>query len=190
MTRRARILALAVSVVLAWSASSAPARRVEIVATGVPRPLQLALDRAGALVILSPGAAGDSAAEIFRVTLEGPFPVDLARAPRVRIPFAAGPRKAALGSLAIDPESGALFLGEENGKKLQKMAAEGYLSTESNIFAFSPKMSYAPKAWVDADTDFWAPKPKAAAKAAAAEGAAKPAAPAKKEAAKAPKKQQ
>ncbi len=81
-------------------------------------------------------------------------------------------------------------LGEENGKKLQKMAAEGYLSTESNIFAFSPKMSYPPKAWVDADPDFWAPKPKAAAKAAAAEGAAKPAAPAKKEAAKAPKKQQ
>jgi hypothetical protein len=81
-------------------------------------------------------------------------------------------------------------LGEENGKKLQKMATEGYLSTESNIFAFSPKMSYPPKAWVDADPDFWAPKPKAAAKAAAAEGAAKPAAPAKKEAAKAPKKQQ
>ncbi len=81
-------------------------------------------------------------------------------------------------------------LGEENGKKLQKMAAEGYLSTESNLFAFSPKMSYPPKAWVDADPDFWAPKPKAAAKAAAAEGAAKPAAPAKKEAAKAPKKQQ
>ncbi len=81
-------------------------------------------------------------------------------------------------------------LGEENGKKLQKMAAEGYLSTESNIFAFSPKMSYAPKAWVDADPDFWAPKPKAAAKAAAAGGETKPAAPAKKEAAKAPKKQQ
>ncbi len=62
-------------------------------------------------------------------------------------------------------------LGEENGKKVQKIAAEGYLSTESNIFAFSPKMSYPPKAWVDADPDFWTPKSKAKA-AANKEGAA------------------
>ena len=128
MTRRARVLALAASTVLVWSAPSAPERRVEIVATGVPRPLQLALDREGALVILSPGDAGDSAGEIFRVGLEGAFPVDLARAPSVRIPFAAGPRKAVLGSLAIDPDSGALFLGEENGTRIYRLSSGSTLT--------------------------------------------------------------
>jgi hypothetical protein len=81
-------------------------------------------------------------------------------------------------------------MGEEAVARRRQFAREGIALADSNIFAFSPKMSYAPKAWVDADPDFWAPKPKAAAKAAAAEGEAKPAAPAKKEAAKAPKKQQ
>ncbi len=85
--------------------------------------------------------------------------------------------------------------GEEGVKKLQKLVAEGYLSTESNIYAFSPKMSYVSKEFAAGDPDFWTPKPKAAAK--PAEGAPtekketkKPTAPPKKNAAKkAPTKQ-
>ena len=85
--------------------------------------------------------------------------------------------------------------GEDGVKKLQKLAGDGYLTIESNIYAFSPKMSYVSKEIAAGDPDFWTPKPKAAAK--PAEGASaekkettKPAAPPKKDAAKkAPTKQ-
>jgi hypothetical protein len=79
--------------------------------------------------------------------------------------------------------------GEDGVKKLQKLAADGYLTIESNIYAFSPKMSYVSKELAAGDPDFWTPKPKAAAK--PAEGASaekketkKPTAPPKKDAAK------
>lgn len=48
--------------------------------------------------------------------------------------------------------------GEENMKRLQKLAAEGYLGTETNIYALSPKMSYVPEEWAAADPEFWRPK--------------------------------
>lgn len=79
--------------------------------------------------------------------------------------------------------------GEENSKRLQVLAGQGYLSAESNIYAFSPKMSYVSKEFAAGDPDFWTPKLKAAAK--PAEGASaekketkKPTAPPKKDAAK------
>lgn len=53
--------------------------------------------------------------------------------------------------------------GEEGQKSLTRMAADGYASVEQNFFAVSPKMSYPPKAWVDKDPAFWAPKPEASA---------------------------
>jgi hypothetical protein len=46
------------------------------------------------------------------------------------------------------------------------------VSSENVLFAFSPKMSYPSKRFVDADPDFWSPKPAAAAP---AKAAAKPA---------------
>ena len=54
---------------------------LEVVATGVPRPLQLALD-GQTLIIVSPGARGDVAGELYRVDLRGELPVDLSRQPR------------------------------------------------------------------------------------------------------------
>ena len=39
-------------------AEVAPGLRVDVVATGVPRPIQLALDPRGRLVVLSSGASG------------------------------------------------------------------------------------------------------------------------------------
>jgi hypothetical protein len=62
--------------------------------------------------------------------------------------------------------------GEENQKKLTKMATDGYIAIESSIFAFDPKMSYPAKDFAAADPEFWNPKPSAMGK---------------KEAAKAPK---
>jgi hypothetical protein len=127
MLPRARALALAGTVLLAWAPAAGPERRVELVATGVPRPLQLAFDRDGALVVLSPGEDGASAGEIFRVAVRGELPVNLARAPRLRIPYPPGPRKAALGSLALEPTSGDLVLGEENGTRVYRIGGASML---------------------------------------------------------------
>jgi hypothetical protein len=103
------------------AADVAPGFRVDVVATGVPRPIQLALDAHGRLVVLSPGWFGDAAGEIYRLDLRGSLPVDAARLPRVVIPFPDEPRKAVFGSLALDPRSGDVFLGEENGNRIYRL---------------------------------------------------------------------
>ena len=53
-------------------------------------------------------------------------------------------------------------LGEEGRKAIADFAMQGQESSELQLFAFSPKMSYVGKDWVDADPAFWAPKPAAA----------------------------
>ncbi len=117
------LAALLTGLLIGRNAGSAqPAPRLELLATGVPRPLQLVFD-AGSLVVLSPGR-GDSAGEIYRVDLGGPLPVDLSRQPRISIPFA-GSRLAALGSLAVDPLTRDLFLGEENGGAIYRLTRQG-----------------------------------------------------------------
>ncbi len=98
--------------------------RVEIVVTGIPRPIQLALDDQGMLVVLGQGWRGDAAGELYRIDSRGPLPVDVAKRPRVVIPFASEPRKMALGSLAVDPRSGDLYLGEENGNRIYRLGAD------------------------------------------------------------------
>jgi len=95
--------------------------RVEVVVTGIPRPIQLGLDAHGVLVVLGHGWRGDAAAEIYRIDLRGSTPVDATRAPRVVIPFAGEPRKTAFGSLAVDPRSEDIFLGEENGNRIYRL---------------------------------------------------------------------
>ena len=49
--------------------------------------------------------------------------------------------------------------GEETQKKMAKMSADGYISVETNIYAFDPKMSYPAKDFAAADPEFWNPKP-------------------------------
>jgi hypothetical protein len=71
--------------------------------------------------VLSAGAFGAAAGEIYRLDLRGPLPIDAARMPRVVIPFAGEIRKAVLGSLAVDPRTGILFLGEENGNRIYRL---------------------------------------------------------------------
>lgn len=111
------VLALA-----AWPRAVISRPSVDVVATGVPRPLQLVID-GRTLVILSPGARGDTAGEIYRVDLAGELPVDLSRQPRVRIPFPDS-RMATLGSLALHPQTRELFLGEENGTRVYRLSDE------------------------------------------------------------------
>ncbi len=119
---------LAAALVLAGAAAppaSSPVD-VEVVATGVPRPLQLALDRR-TLVVLGPGARGDSAGEIYRIDLDRALPVDVSQRPRVRVPFLDG-RLATLGSLALEPGSRDLFVGEENGSRVYRLDGDERLT--------------------------------------------------------------
>jgi hypothetical protein len=115
---------LAVSPQPTAGADVSPGLRVDVVATGIPRPIQLAFDTHGGLVVLSPGWRGDAAAEIYRVDVHEALPVDAARAPRVVIPFAEELRKAVFGSLALEPRTGDLFLGEENGNRIYRLGAD------------------------------------------------------------------
>jgi hypothetical protein len=106
----------------------APGLKAEIVVTHIPRPIQLALGPARSLVVLSHGQIGDAAAEIVTVDLNQRLPADGVRLPRVVVPFAEDPRKAVLGSLALDPRTGDLILGEENGNRIYRLTREGRLS--------------------------------------------------------------
>ena len=72
-------------------------------------------------------------------------------------------------------------LGADGQKTLADLNSQDLVGTETQIFAFSPKMSYVSKEWVASEPAFWAPKPAPAAKSAAM-SAEKPAA--KKEAKK------
>lgn len=48
-------------------------------------------------------------------------------------------------------------MGEEGMKKLEEVSAAAIESSETNIFALNPNMSYVPTEWLKAD-DFWKPK--------------------------------
>ncbi len=58
-------------------------------------------------------------------------------------------------------------VGDEGRKKMTANSSAATMSAETLIFAVNPKMSYPSKEYVAADPDFWAPKTKPAAKAAA-----------------------
>ncbi len=64
-------------------------------------------------------------------------------------------------------------LGKDGKKMVEEFDREGLAASEVNLYAISPKMSYAPQEWAAADPEFWAPKPKTAAKPAAKKEAAK-----------------
>ncbi|HEY7543065.1 MAG TPA: hypothetical protein VIF11_23200 [Methylomirabilota bacterium] len=99
--------------------------QIEPVATGLLRPLQLLWD-GRALIVLSYSARGDSAGELHRIPIDSAAPVDLTQKPS-RIPFR-GADGTTLGSLARDPQSGALFVGEENGTRVWRLGADERLS--------------------------------------------------------------
>jgi sugar lactone lactonase YvrE len=89
--------------------------------------VQIAVDASTHLVVLSHGWRGDAAAELFHLDLAA-LPLDASRSPRMIIPFSEGPRKIAFGSLALDPRSGDLFMGEENGNRVYRLSARGRLT--------------------------------------------------------------
>jgi hypothetical protein len=97
---------------------------LEVVAAGIPRPLQIATD-GPTLVVLAAGAGGDVAGELYRVAVGGARPEALDRHRRA-LSFG-DPGPASLGSLAVRPGTGELFLGEENGRRIWRLDAAGRL---------------------------------------------------------------
>ncbi len=55
-------------------------------------------------------------------------------------------------------------LGDDNRQRIDKMRAEGVMSVDTALYAFDPKMSYAPPEFAKADP-FWSVKTKTVAKA-------------------------
>ena len=54
-------------------------------------------------------------------------------------------------------------MGEDGMKKFSELLAVAIETSQRNLFAFTPSMSYPPDEWIKADPDFWKPKPHAAA---------------------------
>jgi len=50
-------------------------------------------------------------------------------------------------------------LGPEGLKKLETLEASCVVTRTNNLFRIAPKMSYPPPALVQAEPDFWTPKP-------------------------------
>jgi hypothetical protein len=103
-----------------------PGVTAELVVTEIGRPIQLAFDPAGRLLVLGHGRRGAAAGEIHRFDVTGALPIDAEHAPRVLIPFSEA-RKPTLGSLAVDARTGDLYLGEENGNRVYRLATESRL---------------------------------------------------------------
>lgn len=57
-------------------------------------------------------------------------------------------------------------MGEDGMKKLAELSAAAIESSQTNLFAFNPRMSYPADEWVKADPDFWKAKAAAAPEAA------------------------
>jgi hypothetical protein len=55
-------------------------------------------------------------------------------------------------------------MGEDGMKKLAELESSAIEFRQSNLFTFSPKMSYPRDEWIKADPDFWKPKAAAPAK--------------------------
>jgi hypothetical protein len=49
-------------------------------------------------------------------------------------------------------------MGEDGMKKLHELENSAIESDQTNLFAFSPSMSYPSEEWVKADPDYWKPK--------------------------------
>jgi hypothetical protein len=68
----------------------------------------------------------------------------------------------------------AAALGEDGMKKLNEKFGASVDSSQEQLFAINPRMSYVSDEWIKADPDFWKPKAAAAPKPAAEDKKAKP----------------
>src|SRR5207249_10850766 len=138
LSRFAARHAVAVATLVAMAAPSlasagvgvvtAPGFTAEVAVADVGRPIQLAFDRAGRLVVLGHGRRGDAAGEIHRFDVARALPIDAEGTPRVVIPFSQAPRKTALGRLVVDPRTDDVCLGEDNGHRVSRLSTDHRLT--------------------------------------------------------------
>jgi len=62
--------------------------------------------------------------------------------------------------------------GDAGFDRMQQIARDAYVSTESNLYAVSPETSHVFKEFSDGDPDFWSPRPSADANTSANDGTA------------------
>lgn len=127
VTGAALLAALTIPAGQAGSSHDGQGHHVEVVVTGLHRPLQLAFDPSGRLVVMSHGRGDDAAAEVVWLDLRAGIPIDASTSPRVVIPFPEQHRKNILGSLAAAADSEDLYLGEENGNRVYRLSGDNRL---------------------------------------------------------------
>jgi predicted Rdx family selenoprotein len=127
----ALVAVAAVAAVLGVPRLAAPGRDLPVVVSGIPRPLQLAAD-GRTLVVLAAGAGGAIAGEIHRIDLAAPSS-DPRPGPQVLAFGEHGP--SSLGSLALRPGTGELYLGEENGRRIWRLDRSGRLDLYADRLA-------------------------------------------------------
>jgi hypothetical protein len=62
--------------------------------------------------------------------------------------------------------------GDAGFDRMQQIARDAYVSTESNLYSVSPETSHVFKEFSDGDPDFWSPRPSAGANSSANDGTA------------------
>lgn len=101
-----------------------PGYRLEVIATGVTLPQDLALEPPDGLWVLAQAdRVGGAAGGLIRVPLDDTLPLDAARLPAISIPFSPDPARFRVGSLARHPASGDLYVGERLGRHVFRLSA-------------------------------------------------------------------
>lgn len=125
---RARLVAVAAVAAAVVSAGAPTARGTPDAAPGpavvatIPRPLQIVAD-GPTLVVLAAGSGGHVAGELYRVEVTGRG----SAGHRLRTFHFGEPGPSSLGSLALRPGTGELYLGEENGRRIWRLDPAGRL---------------------------------------------------------------
>jgi hypothetical protein len=121
--------------------------RLEVIGTGFRLPQDLAVESASAVWLLSQSDGAGGAGSLVRVPLDGPAPIDAAALAAISIPFAPGPARVRVGSLARHPGTGDLYVAEQSGRHLFRVKPAGEVAlyarglerlAETRAVAFDP----------------------------------------------------
>lgn len=73
------------------------------------------------------------------------------------IVFTAHKTLAEIDQSFLDGKQFQVAMGADGMKKLDELVAASIESSQHQLFAFNPRMSYVPDEWIKADPDFWKP---------------------------------
>jgi hypothetical protein len=99
--------------------------RLEVIGTGFRLPQDLAVESATAVWLLSQADGAEGAGSLLRVPLDHPEPVDARALAAISIPYAPGPARFRVGSLARHPGTGHLYVAEQSGRHLFRVSPAG-----------------------------------------------------------------